>query len=153
MRNERKIVKEEICPPIRKKSVEDLILSRKNSQDKLVLSRKNSQEIYKHQNMRKGSTDSLRKNSIDIISLERKLSLTEDFPLNRIKMIKSTQKYNPSDSESDQDKEDQIEEYDNFKRKRKASVDSFTEKERKLKKSINRKKEKVKNNVFKAKNL
>lgn len=65
------------------------------------------------------------------------------FPLNQIRMIKSTQKFNASDSESMSDKEDQFKDYESAKRRRKGSMDSFLQQEKEIKRKLHLKQEKV----------
>ena len=87
--------------------------------------------------VRKESIEIKRKNSSDIIKSEGKL------PLNQIKMIKTTQKFNASDSESMSDKEDPIKEIESAKRRRKGSMDLFLQQEKDIKKKMHIKNEKV----------
>ena len=78
-----------------------------------------------------------RKSSLDPSKPEPTLSFTQ------LKTIKSTQKFNVSDSESLSDKENVIKDIESAKRRRKGSFEDFLQKEKQIKKSLNLKKEKL----------
>lgn len=78
-----------------------------------------------------------RKKSLGEASNEEKSSLTQ------LKMIKSSQKYNTSDSESLSDKEDDMKEIESATRRRKGSMDSFLRQEKEIKKKLHLKQEKI----------
>ena len=78
-----------------------------------------------------------RKSSLDTTKPVASLSFTQ------LKTIKSSQKFNASDSESLSDKENVINDIESAKRRRKGSFEDFMQKEKHIKKTLNLKKEKL----------
>lgn len=107
--------------------------------------RKKPQNLSIFQILKQNTSLANKNKATEVLPVPRKKSIGEtsiEDSLNHIKMIKTTQKYHQSDSESLSDKEDEIKDIESAKRRRKGSLDLFLQQEKEIKKKLHIKQEK-----------